>query len=364
MMKCFSIFHSKPKDQKSPRKSPRVVKSTQRVVRSSAGPVSSPRRIPEIYKEKQHNLIKFSFLELRNATSNFNKLLKIGEGGFGSVYKARVRLCESQSDPIVIAIKRLNKNGMQGHKEWLTEVQFLGVVDHPNLVKLLGYCSVDGERMQRLLVYEYMANKSLAVHLFSTSLPPIPWKTRLRILLGAAEGLAYLHEGLEVQVIFRDFKSSNVLLDEKFNPKLSDFGLAREGPEGDRTHVSTKPVGTYGYAAPEYTETGHLRSKSDVWSFGVVVFEILTGKRALDRTLPKTEQKLIQWVKQFPADSRNFWMMMDRRLKKEYSLDAARNIAKLADSCLCKNPGDRPTMSQVVEGLRDAIKVSESGLVS
>nr|GEX60185.1 probable serine/threonine-protein kinase PBL19 [Tanacetum cinerariifolium] len=339
MMKCFSIFHSKPteaKDQKSPRK------STQRVVKSAAGSSSSPRRIPEIYKEKHHNLKKFSFLELRNATSNFNKLLKIGEGGFGSVYKARIRLCETQTDPIVIAIKRLNKNGMQGHKQWLTEVQFLGVVDHPNLVKLLGYCSVDGERMQRLLVYEYMANKSLAVHLFSTSLPPIPWKTRLRILLGAAEGLAYLHEGLEVQVIFRDFKSSNVLLDENFNPKLSDFGLARE----------------------EYTETGHLKSKSDVWSFGVVVFEILTGKRAVDRTLPKTEQKLIEWVKQFPADSRNFWMMMDRRLNKEYSLDAARNIAKLAFSCLCKNPDDRPTMRQVVEGLRDVIRVSESGLVS
>ncbi|GKD21493.1 probable serine/threonine-protein kinase PBL19, partial [Tanacetum coccineum] len=237
MMKCFSIFHSKPteaKDQKSPRK------STQRVVKSTTGSSSSPRRIPEIYKEKHHNLKRFSFLELRNATSNFNKLLKIGEGGFGSVYKARIRLCETQTDPIVIAIKRLNKNGMQGHKEWLTEVQFLGVVDHPNLVKLLGYCSVDGERMQRLLVYEYMANKSLAVHLFSTSLPPIPWKTRLCILLGAAEGLAYLHEGLEIQVIFRDFKSSNVLLDENFNPKLSDFGLAREGPEGDRTHVSTK----------------------------------------------------------------------------------------------------------------------------
>nr|GFB27618.1 probable serine/threonine-protein kinase PBL19 [Tanacetum cinerariifolium] len=218
--------------------------------------------------------------------------------------------------------------------------------------------------MQRLLVYEYMANKSLAVNLFSTSLPPIPWKTRLRILLGAAEGLAYLHEGLEIQVILRDFKSSNVLLDENFNPKLLDFGLAREGPEGDRSHVSTKPVGTYGYAAPEYTETGHLKSKSDVWSFGVVVFEILTGKRAVDRTLPKTEQKLIEWVKQFPADSRNFWMMMDRRLNKEYSLDAARNIAKLAFSCLCKNPDDRPTMRQVVEGLRDVIRVSESGLVS
>ncbi|KAL9993554.1 putative transferase, protein kinase RLK-Pelle-RLCK-VIIa-2 family [Helianthus debilis subsp. tardiflorus] len=181
---------------------------------------------------------------------------------------------------------------MQGHKEWQTELQFLGVVDHPNLVKLLGYCSVDGEWMQRLLVYEYMPNKSLVVHIFNTNLPSIPWKTRLRILFGAAEGLDYLHQGMEIQVIFRDFKSSNVLPDEKFKPKLSDFGLAREGHQGDKSHVSTKPVGTYGYDAPEYTEMGHLRSKSDVWSFGVVVFEILTGRRAVDRSLPKAQQKL------------------------------------------------------------------------
>nr|XP_043639029.1 probable serine/threonine-protein kinase PBL19 [Erigeron canadensis] len=358
MMKCFSIFHSKPARQ---------IKCSQEAKDQKPGPrnksISSPRGIPEIYKEKEHRLIKFSFSDLRNATSNFSKLLKIGEGGFGNVYKARIRLSEIESDPLVVAIKRLNKQGMQGHKEWLTEVQFLGVVDHPNLVKLLGYCSVDGERMQRLLVYEYMPNKSLAVHLFSTTLPPIPWKTRLQVLLGAAEGLAYLHEGLEIQVIYRDFKSSNVLLDEKFNPKLSDLGLAREGPQGDRTHVSTKPVGTYGYAAPEYTETGHLKSKSDVWSFGVVVFEILTGRRAVDRSLPKAEQKLIEWVKKFPADNRNFSMMMDRRLKNQYSLDAARKIAKLGVRCLCKNPDDRPTMSQVVEGLKDVIRESESGLV-
>ncbi|KAJ0630872.1 putative transferase, protein kinase RLK-Pelle-RLCK-VIIa-2 family [Helianthus annuus] len=364
MMKCFSIFHSKPtRERCSPEakdnNQPKKPKSATGLVKST-GPVSSPRRITEVYKDKDNKLKKFSFSELRDATTNFNKLLKIGEGGFGCVYKARIRLCESQTDPLVVAIKRLNRQSMQGHKEWQTELQFLGVVDHPNLVKLLGYCSVDGERMQRLLVYEYMPNKSLEVHLFNTNLPPIPWKTRLRILLGAAEGLDYLHQGMEIQVIFRDFKSSNVLLDEKFNPKLSDFGLAREGPQGDKSHVSTKPVGTYGYAAPEYTETGHLRSKSDVWSFGVVVFEILTGRRAVDRSLPKAQQKLTEWVKEFPADSKNFWMIMDKRLNNQYSLDAARNIAKLGISCLCKNPDDRPTMSQVVDGLRDAIAKSET----
>ncbi|KAI3501557.1 hypothetical protein L1887_29428 [Cichorium endivia] len=362
-MKCLSIFQSKsagaksspePKEENPPSKS----KPATKLVKSTG---SSPRSIPEIYKEKEHTLKKFPFSDLRNATSNFSKLLKIGEGGFGSVYKARFKLSESDNDPTVVAIKRLNKQGMQGHKEWQTEVQFLGVVDHPNLVKLLGYCSVDGDRMQRLLVYEYMPNKSLSVHLFSPTLPPIPWKTRLQICLGAAEGLAYLHEGLEIQVIFRDFKSSNVLLDENFNPKLSDFGLAREGPQGDRSHVSTMPVGTYGYAAPEYVETGHLKSKSDVWSFGVVLFEILTGRRAVDKNRPKGEQKLVEWVKQFPADSRNFWMIVDRRLNDKYCVKAARKIAKLGVSCLYKNPDDRPTMSEVVKGLRDAISESEIG---
>ncbi|PRQ18518.1 putative protein kinase RLK-Pelle-RLCK-VIIa-2 family [Rosa chinensis] len=196
-----------------------------------------------------------------------------------------------------------------GHKEWLAEVQFLGVVNHPNLVKLLGYCSVDGERgIQRLLVYEYMPNRSLEDHLFSRALNPLPWITRLQIMLVAAQGLAYLHEGwkssyiywwtLSLQqlsiilmyfVIYQDFKSSNVLLDEDFKPKLSDFRLAREGPKGDRTHVSTAVVGTYGYAALEYVETGHLSIHSDLWSFGVVLYEILTGRRVLERHRPIAE---------------------------------------------------------------------------
>lgn len=177
-------------------------------------------------------------------------------------------------------------------------------------------------------------------------------------MLGAAQGLQYLHEGLEIQVIYRDFKSSNVLLDKKFHPKLSDFGLAREGPTGDQTHVSTAVVGTRGYAAPEYIETGHLKSKSDIWSFGVVLYEILTGRRTIDRTLPKVEQKLIEWVKNYPADSSRFSMIIDPRLTKQYSIDAARKIAKLADSCLKKNAEDRPSMSQIVESLKQALQCS------
>ncbi|KAG2676515.1 hypothetical protein I3760_12G056000 [Carya illinoinensis] len=245
-MKCFFPFKEKFKTKRGPRFAPELQSqsksdgSAAKRATNSSSSLPSTRSIPELYREKKHNLRVFSYEELREATNGFNRLLKIGEGGFGSVYKGTIRPPNGQGDSTVVAIKKLNTNGLQGHKQWLAEVLFLGVVNHPNLVKLLGYCSSDEERgIQRLLVYEFMPNRSLEAHLFNRSLPTLPWKTRLEILLGAAEGLAYLHGGLEVQVIYRDFKSSNVLLDEDFKAKLSDFGLAREGPRGDHTHVST-----------------------------------------------------------------------------------------------------------------------------
>ncbi|KAL0429424.1 UNVERIFIED_CONTAM: putative serine/threonine-protein kinase PBL19 [Sesamum radiatum] len=309
-MKCFHHFKDRVKSRVQ--KSAPILKNqnksdtseAERVTKSS-GSGSLPRTIPEIYEEKAQNL--------------------------------------------------------RGHKQWVAEVQFLGVVEHPNLVKLIGYCAMDGERgIQRLLVYEYMPNKSLEDHLFNKAHSALSWDRRLQIMLGAAQGLAYLHEELEIQVIYRDFKSSNVLLDEEFKPKLSDFGLAREGPTPGHTHVSTAVVGTYGYAAPDYIETGHLTSKSDVWSFGVVLYEILTGRRSLERDRPRSEQKMLDWVKQYPADSRKFGMIMDPRLENQYSLSAARKIAKLADSCLVKSAKDRPKMSKVVESFKQIVQVENA----
>ncbi|KAH9604268.1 hypothetical protein KSS87_003518 [Heliosperma pusillum] len=364
-MGCFSGFRSTRKGRKA-NSAPELRKQTtanvpENRVSKSANSASSSKSIPELYREKQHNLRVFSYSELKEATNDFNRLLKIGEGGFGSVYKGTIKPLNAKGNPIVVAIKKLNKYGMQGHKEFLAEVQFLGVVDNPRLVKLLGYCAIDGERgIQRLLVYEYMLNKSLENHLFGQKLPPLPWVTRLRIMLEAAEGLAYLHEGMEVQVIFRDFKSSNVLLNENMKAKLSDFGMAREGPAGDNTHVSTMPVGTYGYAAPEYVKTGHLKNKSDIYSFGVVLYEILTGRRAIERNRPTSEQKLLDWVKQFPADNKMFYMIMDFRLRNQFPLSTARKIAKLADQCLSKEADDRPNMSEIIQVLKEAIRESET----
>lgn len=327
----------------------------------STASTSSQQSIPALYEERAHNLRVFELDELRNVTNDFNRMLKIGEGGFGSVYKGFVRPADGKGDKVTVAVKRLNQKGLQGHKQWLAEVQFLGVVNHPNLVKLIGYCSEDGERgIQRLLVYEYMPNKSLEDHLFNRAYPCLPWNIRLQIALCAAEGLAYLHEGLEVQIIYRDFKASNVLLDKEFKPKLSDFGLAREGPADGRSHVSTAVVGTYGYAAPDYIETGHLTTKSDVWSFGVVLYELLTGRRSLERNRPTNEQKLLEWVRQFPIDSRRFNMIMDPRLQYQFSVKAAREIAKLADRCLARQAKERPTMSEVVERLKEIILIKET----
>ncbi|KAL1314871.1 probable serine/threonine-protein kinase PBL19 [Arachis ipaensis] len=364
-MSCFLYFKDKSRKWKR-RSAPELKKQEksklnafERVTKSS-GSSSSPRGIPELYEEKAHNLRVFSYDELRHATNDFSSVFKIGEGGFGSVYKGSIKPVIANADPVSVAIKRLNQNGLQGHKQWLAEVQFLGVVEHQNLVKLIGYCSVDGERgIQRLLVYEYMSNKSLESHLFNKAYDPLPWKTRLEIALGAAQGLAYLHEESEIQVIYRDFKCSNILLDENFRPKLSDFGLAREGPEAGHTHVSTAVMGTNGYAAPDYIQTGHLTTKSDVWSFGVVLYELLTGRRSLERSRPKTEQKLLEWVKQYPAETKRFVLIMDPRLEGQYSIHGARKLAKLADHCLSRSAKERPLMSQVVGILKQIIQTSD-----
>ncbi|CAA3020753.1 probable receptor kinase At5g47070 [Olea europaea subsp. europaea] len=362
-MKCFYYFKDKSRvngQSSAPNlkyQSKSYTSEAENVIQSSSS-APSPRGLSELYEEKAQNLRVFKFSELKQATSNFNRLLMIGAGGFGCVYKGTIKPVDEKGEPFVVAIKKLNRDGNQGHKEWVTEVKFLGVVDHPNLVKLIGYCAVDGERgIQRLLVYEYMLNKSLEDHLFNMSLPTLSWDQRLQIVLGAAQGLAYLHEESEVQVIYRDFKSSNVLLDKDFKAKLSDFGLAREGPVDGKTHVSTGVVGTYGYAAPDYIETGHLTSKSDVWSFGIVLYEILTGRRSVERERPRSEQKLLDWVKQYPADSRKFGVIMDLRLENQYSLSKAREVAKLADRCLVKSPKDRPKMSQVVESLKQIVRL-------
>uniref|UniRef100_A0A6N2N9T0 non-specific serine/threonine protein kinase n=1 Tax=Salix viminalis TaxID=40686 RepID=A0A6N2N9T0_SALVM len=297
-------------------------------------------------------LRKFTFNDLKFATRNFRPESLLGEGGFGCVFKGWVE--ENGTAPVkpgtglTVAVKTLNHDGLQGHKEWLAEVNFLGDLVHPNLVKLIGYCIEDD---QRLLVYEFMPRGSLENHLFRRSLP-LPWSIRMKIALGAAEGLAFLHEEAERPVIYRDFKTSNILLDADYNAKLSDFGLAKDGPEGDKTHVSTRVMGTYGYAAPEYVMTGHLTSRSDVYSFGVVLLEMITGRRSMDKNRPNGEHNLVEWARPHLGERRRFYRLIDPRLEGHFSIKGAQKAAQLAAHCLTRDPKARPLMSEVVSALK------------
>ncbi|KAH7851199.1 hypothetical protein Vadar_008496 [Vaccinium darrowii] len=324
------------------------------VVSSSTSNAESTPSTPKMGEELKisSQLRKFAFNELKSATRNFRPESLLGEGGFGCVFKGWVNDCGTTpvrpGTGLTVAVKTLNHDGLQGHKEWLAEVNFLGDLIHPNLVKLIGYCIEDD---QRLLVYEFMPRGSLENHLFRRSLP-LPWSTRMKIALGAAEGLAFLHEEAERPVIYRDFKTSNILLDADYNAKLSDFGLAKDGPEGDKTHVSTRVMGTYGYAAPEYVMTGHLTSKSDVYSFGVVLLEMLTGRRSMDKNRPNGEHNLVEWARPCLGERRRFYRLIDPRLEGRFSIKGAQKAAQLASCCLYRDPKARPLMSEVVEALR------------
>ncbi|XP_062160736.1 serine/threonine-protein kinase PBL34-like [Alnus glutinosa] len=318
---------------------------------SNAESNSSTSKLEEELKVASR-LRKFSFNDLKLATRNFRPESLLGEGGFGCVFKGWIE--ENGTAPVkpgtglTVAVKTLNHDGLQGHKEWLAEVNFLGDLVHPNLVKLIGYCNED---YQRLLVYEFMPRGSLENHLFRRSLP-LPWSIRMKIALGAAKGLAFLHEEAERPVIYRDFKTSNILLDADYNAKLSDFGLAKDGPEGDKTHVSTRVMGTYGYAAPEYVMTGHLTSRSDVYSFGVVLLEMLTGRRSMDKNRPNGEHNLVEWARPNLGERRRFYRLIDPRLEGHFSIKGAQKAAQLAAHCLSRDPKVRPLMSEVVEALK------------
>ncbi|KAJ4778089.1 Kinase superfamily protein [Rhynchospora pubera] len=291
-------------------------------------------------------LYAFQLNELRAITHDFSNNYLLGEGGFGTVHKGYI---DDKLRPGLkaqaVAVKLLDTDGLQGHREWLAEVIFLGQFRHPHLVKLIGYCC---ENEERLLVYEYMPRGSLENHLFRRVSSTLPWGTRLKIAIGAAKGLAFLH-GAEKPVIYRDFKTSNILLDSDYSAKLSDFGLAKMGPEGEDTHVSTRVMGTHGYAAPEYVMTGHLTTRSDVYSFGVVLLELLTGRRALDKSRGKAEEKLVDWSRPYLTSSRRLRCIMDPRLSGQYSVKGAREVAALALTCISSNPKDRPRMPAVVE---------------
>ncbi|KAL3833997.1 hypothetical protein ACJIZ3_008733 [Penstemon smallii] len=296
------------------------------------------------------------FKEIKKATKNFRPDLKIGEGGFGPVYKGWIHeynlTAANPGSGMAVAVKKWNPQGFQGHKEWIDERNYLSKLQHPNLVKLIGHCS---EEDNRLLVYEFMPKGSLDNHLFTSNFyigrnQSLSWATRIKVATGAARALSFLH-GLEKQVIHRGFNSGDILLDGEFNAKLSDFGLARNGPTGDMTHVSTRVMGTHGYAAPEYVATGHLTAKCDVYGFGVVLLELLTGRRVIDVSKVLQEQDLVNWAQSYLLNKRQLKRIMDTKLEGQYPKNEAYIVATLASKCISHDPRKRPLMAEVLVAL-------------
>ncbi|KAL4195780.1 hypothetical protein AMTRI_Chr04g242750 [Amborella trichopoda] len=342
--------------ESSPKTNKRVVAKQTSFQRLSFSDLSDPFLVEDLSLSLGSSLHNFTLSELKAITQNFSASFLLGEGGFGPVHKGYI---DDKLRPGLkaqaVAVKLLDLEGLQGHREWLAEVIFLGQLRHPHLVKLVGYCYEDEHR---LLVYEFMPKGSLENHLFKRFSISLPWAIRLKITIGAAKGLAFLHEA-EKPVIYRDFKASNILLDSDYTAKLSDFGLAKDGPEGDETHVSTRVMGTHGYAAPEYVMTGHLTAKSDVYSFGVVLLELLTGRRSMDKTRPSREQSLVEWARPYLNNSKKLNRVMDPNLDGQYSIKGAQKAAALAYQCLSHNPKNRPLMRQVVEILEPVQDLKE-----
>ncbi|KOM56678.1 hypothetical protein LR48_Vigan10g257000 [Vigna angularis] len=311
------------------------------------------------------NLRRFTFHDIQIATQNFGCRNFLGRGGFGTVFKGwvdeRGNSAATPGTRVPVAVKTLNPNGFQGHKQWLAEIKYLGELYHPNLVRLVGYCM---EEDKRVLVYEYMCRGSLEKYLFQRGTVRLPWRIRIKIAMDTANGLTFLHEEAARAVIFRDFKTSNILLDKDLNAKLSDFGFAKDAPVGDKNHVSTEIMGTEGYIAPEYVLTGHLTSKSDVYSFGMVLLEMLTGRRAVDQMRPAKEKHLVDWLRPRIRRKENFHYVMDPRFEGQYPIKDAYRAMRLAVQCLRHDPSGRPLMSEVVGELKHLLARDDDGMHS
>ncbi|KAH6835920.1 Protein kinase superfamily protein [Perilla frutescens var. hirtella] len=284
----------------------------------------------------------FTLRDLELATNRFSKENVIGEGGYGVVYQGQL------INGTPVAVKRLLNNLGQAEKEFRVEVEAIGHVRHKNLVRLLGYCI---EGTHRLLVYEYVNNGNLEQWLHGAMHQHgyLTWEARMKVLLGTAKALAYLHEAIEPKVVHRDIKSSNILIDDEFNAKVSDFGLAKLLGAG-KSHITTRVMGTFGYVAPEYANTGLLNEKSDVYSFGVLLLEAITGRDPVDYGRPAPEVNLVDWLKVM-VGSRRSEEVVDPNIDTRPSTRALKRALLTALRCVDPDSDKRPRMSQVVRML-------------
>ncbi|XP_061994188.1 cysteine-rich receptor-like protein kinase 43 [Rosa rugosa] len=292
----------------------------------------------DLEKIAQQEQKVFTFETLVAATKDFHPDNKLGQGGFGPVYKGRL------PDGRDIAVKKLSQSSSQGKKEFMNEAKLLARVQHRNVVNLLGYCVHGGEK---LLVYEYVVHESVDKLLFKPDRQQeLDWKRRYDIICGVAKGLLYLHEDSHNRIIHRDIKASNILLDDKWVPKIADFGMARLFPE-DQTHVNTRVAGTNGYMAPEYVMHGHLSEKADVFSFGVLVLELISGQRNSSFNLNVEAQSLLDWAYKLYKKGRSL-EMMDPTLAPSAVTDQVAMCIQIGLLCIQGDPQIRPTMHRVV----------------
>lgn len=282
---------------------------------------------------------QFSFETLLSATKDFHPTHKLGEGGFGPVYKGKL------DDGREIAVKKLSHSSNQGKKEFMNEAKLLARVQHRNIVNLLGYCA---HGVEKLLVYEYVANESLDKLLFkSDKRGQLDWKKRYNIIIGIARGMLYLHQDSHSCIIHRDIKASNILLDDKWVPKIADFGMARLFPE-DQTHVNTRVAGTNGYMAPEYAMHGHLSVKADVFSFGVLVLELISGQRNSTFSQQHVEaENLLDWAYKHHKKDRSL-EIMDPELASSAVTEEVKTFIHIGLLCTQGDPQSRPHMRRIV----------------
>ncbi|KAG8390690.1 hypothetical protein BUALT_Bualt01G0109800 [Buddleja alternifolia] len=345
-MNCFPCFQSK---EKNSRKEDELPVAQAKYFTSPPPPVSNNLKAAPLAEGNRNSedggAKTFTFRELATAAKNFRQECLLGEGGFGRVFKGTL-LPSGET----IAIRQLDRNGAQGSKEFTLEISKLSLLHHPNLVKIIGYCA-DGD--QRLLVYEYMPSGSLKNHLFNISggQKALDWSTRMKIALGIAEGLEFLHEKTVPPIVYHDLKSSNILLDATNNPRLSEYGLAMLVQSSNSMLLSPTVMASYGYCAPEYERRGELTSKSDVYSFGVVLLELITGRKAMDTTKPQEEQNLVSWAQPIFHDPTRFPDMADPLLRKQFPVTSLNQAVGVAAMCLQEEPSARPFISDISAAL-------------
>ncbi|XP_011043469.1 PREDICTED: proline-rich receptor-like protein kinase PERK1 isoform X1 [Populus euphratica] len=294
----------------------------------------------------------FSYEELARATDGFSDANLLGQGGFGYVHRGVLPNGKE------VAVKQLKAGSGQGEREFQAEVEIISRVHHKHLVSLVGYCITGAHR---LLVYEFVPNNTLEFHLHGKGRPTMDWPTRLKIALGSAKGLAYLHEDCHPKIIHRDIKASNILLDFKFEAKVADFGLAKISSDVN-THVSTRVMGTFGYLAPEYASSGKLTDKSDVFSFGVMLLELITGRRPVDSTQSFMEDSLVDWARPLltrALEDGNFDTLVDQKLQNNYDQNEMARMVACAAACVRHSARRRPRTSQVVRALEGDVSLSD-----